>query len=43
MPRPNLVRAQGMVRAFCRENRLGYAEAYPIASYVQAVRGLQLA
>jgi fatty acid desaturase len=43
MPRPNLARAQGMVRAFCSENRLGYAEAYPIASYVQAVRALQIA
>jgi len=43
MPRPNLARAQEMVRAFCWENRLGYAEAYPIASYVQAVRALQVA
>ena len=43
MPRPNLARAQTMVRAFCHENRLGYAEAYPIASYFQAVRSLQYA
>lgn len=43
MPRPNLARAQAMVRAFCRENHLGYAEARPIASYVQALRSLQMA
>jgi fatty acid desaturase len=42
MPRPNLARAQAMVRAFCRENHLGYAEARPIASYVQALRSFQL-
>jgi fatty acid desaturase len=41
MPRPNLARAQAMVRAFCRENDLGYAEAGPIASYVQALRSLR--
>ncbi|HEY1443919.1 MAG TPA: acyl-CoA desaturase [Acidimicrobiales bacterium] len=41
MPRPNLARAQSMVRAFCRENQLGYAEARPVASYVQAVRALK--
>ena len=43
MPRPNLARAQAMVRAFCRENELGYAEARPIASYLQALRSLQFA
>jgi fatty acid desaturase len=43
MPRPNLARAQAMVRAFCHENHLGYAEASPVASYVQAVRALQFA
>jgi fatty acid desaturase len=43
MPRPNLVRAQAMVRAFCRDNRLGYAEARPIDSYVQALRSFQIA
>ena len=42
MPRPNLARAQAMVRAFCRENHLGYAEERPIASYVQALRSLQM-
>ncbi len=41
MPRPNLARAQAMVRTFCRENDLGYAEASPIASYVQALRALR--
>ena len=43
MPRPNLARAQAMVRAFCHDNELGYAEARPIASYVQAVRALKFA
>jgi fatty acid desaturase len=43
MPRPNLARAQEMVRAFCAENQLGYAEAGPISSFRQIVRGLQLA
>jgi hypothetical protein len=32
-----------MVRAFCRENDLGYAEAGPIASYVQALRSFKFA
>ncbi len=43
MPRPNLARAQAMVRAFCRDNHLGYAEARPLASYVLAVRALKVA
>ena len=43
MPRPNLARAQEMVRAFCVENHLGYAEAGPISSFRQIVQGLQLA
>ena len=43
MPRPNLARAQAMVRAFCRENHLGYAEASPVASYVQALQALRVA
>ncbi|HSZ35602.1 MAG TPA: acyl-CoA desaturase [Acidimicrobiales bacterium] len=43
MPRPNLARAQAMVRAFCHDNQLGYAEARPLASYVLAVRALQVA
>ncbi|MGH9090822.1 MAG: fatty acid desaturase family protein, partial [Acidimicrobiales bacterium] len=37
MPRPNLARAQDLVRAFCRENRLAYCEERPIASYRRAV------
>jgi fatty acid desaturase len=43
MPRPNLARAQQLVRAFCRDNDLGYTEAGPIASYVQALRSLRVA
>ena len=43
MPRPNLVRAQEMVRAFCAENQLNYAEAGPIASFRQILLSLQLA
>ncbi len=43
MPRPNLARAQQMVRAFCRDNHLGYAEARPLPSYVLAVRALKIA
>jgi fatty acid desaturase len=43
MPRPNLARAQAMVRAFCHDNHLGYAEARPLASYVLAVRALKIA
>ena len=43
MPRPNLARAQAMVRAFCHDNELGYAEARPIASYFQALRALRFA
>ncbi len=36
MPRPNLARAQMIVRAFCSEYGLSYCEARPIASYRQA-------
>jgi fatty acid desaturase len=43
MPRPNLARAQEMVRAFCAENQLGYAEAGPISSFRQIILSLQLA
>ena len=43
MPRPNLRRAQEMVRAFCLENQLSYCEERPIASYRQTVRHLRLA
>jgi fatty acid desaturase len=43
MPRPNLARAQAMVRAFCKENGFGYTEARPLASYVQAYRFFRIA
>jgi len=43
MPRPNLARAQTLVRAFCVENGFGYCEESPINSFRQAVRHLQLA
>jgi fatty acid desaturase len=43
MPRPNLARAQAMVRDFCRDNHLGYAETRPLTSYVLAVRALKIA
>ena len=43
MPRPNLVRAQAIVRSFCRDNNLMYTEAGPLASYVQAIRSLRVA
>jgi hypothetical protein len=43
MPRPNLAHAQEMVRAFCAENQLGYAEAGPISSFRQIILSLQLA
>jgi fatty acid desaturase len=43
MPRPNLRRAQEMVRAFCHENRLAYCEENPITSYRQTVRHLRAA
>jgi fatty acid desaturase len=41
MPRPNLARAQSLVRAFCEENGLGYCEAGPIGSYRQAIFSLR--
>jgi fatty acid desaturase len=40
MPRPNLHRAQPLVRAFCQQHDLPYAEASMLGSYVQAVRHL---
>jgi fatty acid desaturase len=42
MPRPNLARAQPLVREFCVENGLGYCEASPLNTYHQAVRQLRL-
>jgi fatty acid desaturase len=43
MPRPNLARAQILVRAFCVENGFGYCEENLINSYRQIVRQLRLA
>jgi fatty acid desaturase len=40
MPRPNLRRAQPLVRAFCAQHGLPYAEAGLFGSYAQAVRHL---
>ena len=40
MPRPNLRRAQPLVRAFCRQHGLPYTEASLFGSYAQAVRHL---
>jgi fatty acid desaturase len=42
MPRPNLARAQNIVRAFCVENDLGYCEESPIGSYRHALRQIRL-
>ena len=41
MPRPNLARAQGMIRAFCIESDLGYCEGSLFGSYRQTVRHLR--
>ncbi len=43
MPRPNLARAQGIVRAFCLDNGLGYEEDSLIGSYRQTIRSLRAA
>jgi fatty acid desaturase len=40
MPRPNLRAAQPLIRAFCRQHDLAYAEASLVGSYAQAVRHL---
>jgi fatty acid desaturase len=40
MPRPNLRRAQPLVRAFCSQHGLPYAEASLFGSYADAVRHL---
>jgi len=40
MPRPNLRRAQPLVRAFCHHHDLPYAEASLVGSYTQALRHL---
>jgi fatty acid desaturase len=40
MPRPNLRRAQPMIRAFCSQHGLPYTEASLFGSYAEAVRHL---
>jgi fatty acid desaturase len=40
MPRPNLRRAQPLVREFCRQHDLPYTEASLVGSYAQALRHL---
>jgi fatty acid desaturase len=40
MPRPNLARAQSIIRAFCIESDLGYCESSLVDSYRQIVRHL---
>jgi fatty acid desaturase len=40
MPRPNLRRAQPLIRAFCAQHGLPYTEASLFGSYAQAVRHL---
>jgi fatty acid desaturase len=41
MPRPNLARAQNIVKAFCIDNDLGYCEDSLAGSYRQTIRSLQ--
>jgi fatty acid desaturase len=41
MPRPNLARAQSMVRAFCLDNNLTYSEDTLTGSYRQTIRYLR--
>ena len=40
MPRPNLARAQSLIRAFCVDSDLGYCEDSLLGSYRQAVHAL---
>jgi len=40
MPRPNLRRAQPLVRDFCHQHNLPYTEASLVASYAEALRHL---
>jgi len=40
MPRPNLQRAQALIREFCHQHGLPYAQSSLIGSYVQALRYL---
>jgi len=41
MPRPNLARAQSIIRAFCIESDLGYCESSLVGSYRQTVHHLR--
>ena len=43
MPRPNLARAQSIVRAFCLKSELGYSEDTLLGSYRQTIRYLAAA
>jgi fatty acid desaturase len=40
MPRPNLRRAQPLIRAFCQQHGLNYTEASLVGSYAEAIRHL---
>jgi fatty acid desaturase len=40
MPRPNLRRSQPLIREFCRQHDLVYAQASLLGSYAQALRHL---
>jgi fatty acid desaturase len=40
MPRPNLRRAQPLIRAFCQQHGITYTEASLLGSYAQAIRHL---
>jgi fatty acid desaturase len=40
MPRPNLRRAQPLIRAFCDQHGLAYSQASLFGSYAQAIRHL---
>ena len=40
MPRPNLRRAQPLIRSFCQQHGLAYVEASLVGSYAQALHHL---
>jgi fatty acid desaturase len=42
MPRPNLRRAQPLIRAFCEGHGLAYVEAGMVGSYAEAIRHLHM-
>jgi fatty acid desaturase len=42
LPRPNLRRAQPLIRAFCQDHNLPYVEASLFGSYAQAIRHLHM-